>query len=108
MDHRALGDAAAGEGEGGGLARAGRGRCRRGREGVKPWGLCGRLGWGREPRKRIAGGGGLVGRENRGRTCGMTAKGPVRAESTVSGGRPRELRGAPSDGTEQGHSGAQR
>ena len=72
------------------------------------WGLCGRLGWGREPRKRIAGGGGLVGRENRGRTCGMTAKGPVRAESTVSGGRPRELRGAPSDGTEQGHSGAQR
>ena len=36
----------------------------------------------------------------------MTAKGPVRAESTVSGGRPRELRGAPSDGTEQGHSGA--
>lgn len=26
----------------------------------------------------------------------MTAKGPVRAEGTVSGGRPGELRGAPS------------
>lgn len=39
--HRALGDAAAGEGAGGGQARAGRGRYLRGREGVKPWGLCG-------------------------------------------------------------------
>ena len=38
----------------------------------------------------------------------MIAKGPVRAESTVSEGRPRELRGVPSDGTERGHNGAHR
>lgn len=38
----------------------------------------------------------------------MIAKGPVRAESTVSEGRPRELRGVPSDGTERRHNGAHR
>ena len=32
-----------------------------------------------------SGGGGLVGRENRGRICGMTAKRPVRAERQAEG-----------------------
>lgn len=37
--HRALGDAATGEGAGGGQARVGKGRCLRRKKGIRPWGL---------------------------------------------------------------------